>query len=132
MQALQSAIMTKFASDSPGLYDDLGGRMRFQTARQGETFPYCVYSIIGFGPDHWFGGELQEEITLQFSIFTNESSAVNLNALYTTLTALFDECTLAVSGYDFLRLERNWAYPLRDDENNSWQYTIQYRATIET
>ena len=134
MQEVQAAIMTLFApvGEKPAIYTSLGGRLRHHTARQGDPFPYCVYAFLGLGPDHWMGGELQEEITMQFNLFTNESSAVNLNTYYKQLTALFDECTLTVSGYDFLRMERTWAYPLRDVINEVWQYTIQYRITVET
>jgi len=30
-----------------------------------------------------------------------------------------------------LRMERTWAYPLRDEEERVWQYTVQYRITLE-
>jgi len=117
--------------DKPAFYTNMGGRMRLQTARQNETFPYCVYSLIGNSNDTWFGDEVHEVLTIQFSIFSNESSAVNICAYFENLKALYDECVLTVSGYTALRMERTWAYLLRDDPNNVWQYVVQYRLLLE-
>lgn len=134
MGPIMSAIYSKFApvGAKPAFYTSMGGRLRPFVARQGETYPFCVYLLIGDSNDVWPGGETQESITMQFSIFTNESSMVNINTYFTNLIALYDECTLSVSGYTFLRMERQWAYPLRDDQNNVWQYVVQYNILVET
>lgn len=134
MGPVMASIYSKFApvGVKPTFYTNMGGRLRPFTARQGETFPYCVFSLIGDSNDVWLDGETQESITMQFSILANESSMANINTYFTNLKALYDECVLTVTGYTFLRMERTWAYPMRDDPNNVWQYVVQYNILIET
>lgn len=131
MDVLKQAIMTHFATGSPGIYDDLGGRLRHLRGRQGETFPFATYAIIGYGPDYYFDQERIEEITVQFNIYANESSAANIDGYKNNLLTLFDECALNVTGFTFLRCERSWAYPLRDEANNVHEWVVQYRITLE-
>lgn len=134
MGPVEAAIYTKFAptGTKPTFYTNMGGRLKPHAANPGETFPYCVYSLIGNSTDAWPDGEVQESITMQFAIFTNEKSKVNINTYFDNLRALYDECVLTVTGYTFLRMQRSWAYPLRDEANNVWQYVTQYNILVET
>lgn len=131
MKQLYAAIMTKFSTGVPAIYTNLGGRLRLHEAEQDEALPYAVYYIIGDAPDYYFGDQVNFSTTLQFSIFDDNASAENISTYFDNLTALYDECTLTVATYGFLRMERTWAYPLRDEEEAVWQYTIQYRVTME-
>jgi len=87
--------------------------------------------MIGNSPEHWLGDLRQEDYVMQFSLFTNESSAGNMGTYYTNLTALYDECTLAVTGMTFIRMHREWEYLLRDSAEGVWQYILQYRVLVE-
>ena len=131
MKQLFTGIYSKFTTGAPTIYTNLGGRLRLHEARQGETLPYCVYYMIGDSPDYYFGAEKTFSTTIQFSLFDESASFENIGTYFDNLCALYDECTLTVTGYTFLRMERTWAYPLRDEEERVWQYTVQYRITLE-
>jgi len=133
MKAVLDAIYLEFApaGAKPNFYDDMSGRLRLHEARQNETFPYCVYALIGVGNDQFFGQQYHESLTIQFNIFDQDSSAVSVNNYYENLKTLYDDCDLTVSGWTHLWMERNWGYLLRDEQENVWQYAVQYRVLIE-
>ena len=131
MKQLFTGIYSKFTTGAPAIYTSLGGRLRLFRAKQGETLPYAVYYQIGTSPDYYFGLQKLFSTIIQFSIFTEERSAANIGTYFDNLTALYDECTLAVVGYTFLRMERTWDYLLRDEPEGVWQWSIQYRVTLE-
>jgi len=134
MKVVLEAIYSKFApaGAKPAFYTDMGGRLRLFTALQNEAYPFCTYTLIGNGLETWFDGETQELISVQFNIYANESSAQNITDYFEDLKTLYDECALSVTGWSHLRMERNWAYLLRDEKNNVWQYSVQYRIRIES
>ena len=127
MKQLFDGIYLKFTAGTPAIYTSLGGRLRFHEAEQDETLPYCVYYMIGDAPDYYFGDQSLFRTTIQFTIFAEDSSPENICTYFDNLAALYDECTLTVTTYSFLRMERTWAYLIRDAEEAIWQYTIQYR-----
>ena len=131
MKQLFAGIMTKFSTGAPAIYTNLAGRLRLHEAEQDEALPYAVYYMIGDAPDYYFGEQLLHSTTLQFTIFADDASSENICTYFDNLTALYDECTLTVATYGFLRMERTWAYLLRDAEEAIWQYVIQYRVTME-
>ena len=131
MKQLFTGIYSKFTTGAPTIYTNLGGRLRIHEARQGETLPYAVYYMTGDGPDYYFGAERTFSTTMQFNIYDGSSSPENVCTYFDNLCALYDECKLTVTGYTFLRMERTWAYLLRDEEERVWQYVIQYRVTME-
>jgi hypothetical protein len=133
MKELFAGIYGKFApvGVKPTIYTNLSGRLRLYEAKQGELFPYCVYSLIGDAPDYWFLSERQESYTLQFSLFTDDRSSENIGTYFNNLTALYDECDLTVSGYTFLIMRREWSYLLRDTIDSVWQYILQYNVLLE-
>ena len=135
MKAIYDAIYAKFAPSGtkPSVYSDLGGRMYPHEAPQGVTFPYGVYMLIGDSPDYYFDDEQLEDLTVQFMLFDKpgNSSSVNLMTYYGHLDALYNKCSLTVVGYTHLEMVREWGYPLRDLENNIWQYVVQYGVLLE-
>ena len=131
MKQLFTGIYSKFTTGVPTIYTNLSGRLRLHEAKQEELLPYCVYYMIGDSPDYYFGAERTFSTIIQFSIFNEDRSSENCCTYFDNLTALYDECTLTVTGYTFLRMERTWAYLLRDEVAGVWQYTIQYRVTLE-
>jgi len=131
MKQLFTGIYSRFTTGAPAIYTSLSGRLRLHEAKQGETLPYGVYYLIGDSPDSYFGAERTFSTIIQFSLFADDRSATNICTYFHNLTALYDECTLTVTGYTFLRMERTWAFLIRNAEEGIWQYTTQYRVTLE-
>jgi len=133
MKQLFTGIYNLFApaGAKPTIYTNLDGKLRLFEAKQGETLPYCVYYLIGDGPDWYFEDERIFRAMIQFNLYTDDRSATNVCTYTDNLMALYDECTLSVTGYTFLRMERTWEYLLRDPEEQVWQYVVQYRVTLE-
>ena len=131
MKQLFTGIYNKFTTGAPAIYTNLGGRLRLHEAKQGETFPYCVYFLIGTSPDFYFGEQKLFSTIVQFSLFTEERSASNIGTYYDNLIALYDESILTVADYSFLRMERTWDYLIRDAPEGVWQWSLQYRITME-
>jgi len=92
--------------------------------------PYAVWSIPSAMPD-WTFKENFEELTMQISVFTKDRSPLPAMALGKTLTELFDECALAVTGYTLIRMSRQPTPPLVDDPDGGWQYITQYRLELQ-
>ena len=118
------------AAPANTFYTAMGGRMYFGEAPQGATFPYCVMSIISSEHDWTFDDEM-ESVLVQFSIFTNESSAVNIGLHWSKLKSLYDDASLTVSGYTQVSLLRGQSILLRETENNIWQYAVEYECLLE-
>ena len=100
MNELMAAITTKFKTTND-LNTALSGRMYPHEARQGVSFPYAVYYVVSSFTDYTFSDE-QEDVSIQFSLFSEDDSVGPIGILYNKLTALFDDQRLTVSGYTVL------------------------------
>lgn len=137
MKELQSAIVTKFNALTGGnhntFYTGIGSRLYFRKAPNVEvTFPYCIFYFGSDVNDYQFIEEF-DNVVVQFSIFSNTSSSSELGDLLTYAKSLFDWCTLTVSNYTFLKMER--IYANHGDwiaEEEIWQTVIQYRILLES
>lgn len=131
MTPLLTGIYTLFAAEPHNtFYTAIGGRMYHAEANQGATFPYCVVSTISHEHD-WNFTDTFENVLVQFSIFTNESSASNIGAHWGKLIALFDDASITVSGYSQVNLYREQSRLLRDPGNNVWHYATDYEVVIQ-
>lgn len=132
MKELQTAIMTKF-SEGSSFYTGIGGRLYFKkTPTATSTFPYCVYHFVSDVNDYQFREEF-DYVVVQFSIYSEQVSSSEIGDLFTYAKALWDWCTLTVSNYTFLKMER--VYASHADwipEEECWQTVVQYRITLES
>jgi len=127
MKALFDAINDKFKVYNP-FYADINGRMYFTQASQKAIFPYCVYSLISDMYEYQFTEEFSN-IKIQFSIFDNAESSVNIEKYFEDLKTLYDWCTLSVSGYTSVYMRREQSRLLRDDR--AWHRAVDYRCYLE-
>ena len=126
-----TALYTKFtALPVNDLYTALSGRLYHAEAPQGATFPFCVMYIINQMGD-WSFTDTFEDVAVQFSIYTNESSASNIGAYWSYLTTLFDDVNLTIAGYSDIQVHRELSQLIRDTENNIWHYATQYRFYLQ-
>lgn len=98
MNALLQAIASKISGSA--LSDAVNGRIyldQYPDDEQPATFPYIIYFIVSSVPERTFT-EYLSNILIQFSIFSTASSASEIANIYALLKALFDECSLTISG----------------------------------
>ena len=132
MKELFTGIMTYFNADkSHAFYTGIGGRLYLSEAPQNTVYPYCVYFMMNDMPEHWFGGEVIEDVSIQFNIYSSDHSAIQITNLYNYLKSRFDECVLAVSGYSQLTFMRQMANLLREEERDVWQCAVEYQVLLE-
>ena len=74
-----------------------------------------------------------EDFLLQFNIFTQNSSASQAGTLLESLKTMFDDCSLAVTGWRHLQFQRGNVYP-----NNDFSqippvqgYSVEYNVLLE-
>jgi hypothetical protein len=61
------------------------------------VYPYIIYFVVTAPKEKTFT-EVFTNPLIQFSIFSASSSAVEISGIYDALTALFDECSLSITG----------------------------------
>ena len=135
MKALSTAIYGKLAGSA--LNTDIGGRLYKGRAPQSPTFPYVVYMLISDVPDNTFV-ERMEDVLMQFSLFSSASSSGEVEDMYTHLKALYDDCSLTITGETFIWMKRQNAILMVEDyttlEGNVsiWHYAVDYSIYTRT
>jgi len=127
MKVLFDAIKAKFNIDNP-LKTDLSGRLYFMQAPQTAVFPYCVYSPISDMYEYNFTADF-ENIVVQFSIFSTDENAVNIESYFGHLKDLYDWGVLSVTGYTHVYMRREQSRLLKDDR--AWHRQVDYRIFLE-
>ena len=129
MKALLTGIISEISGSD--FATNIGSRLFLSEAPPDSAYPYCVYSLITERPDEYFGsGTDLEEVTLSFSIFSEDESAVEANDLFENLKTVFDNCALTVAGYTHVYMWREVSSLLRDPEANVWQYNVDYDVMV--
>lgn len=122
-----TGIFTKFTGSA--LSTALGGRMYSRFAPQGTAFPYAVVDV----PTSVHGGMFVEDIEdldVLFNLFSQSKSETEITGLLNNLITLYDDCTLTVTGYTHLFMERDITRSLSDPEYGIRQYSVIYNCSI--
>ena len=133
MSNVRTAIYNKYnASTGHGAYTNVAGRFYHGQAPQGATFPYVVFFNIVDVNEVDFSEE-REDLSYQFSIFSQNSSPTQAETILTGLRSLFDDCSLTVTNWRHLYMQRGNTYP-----NNDYAqvppihgFSIEYDILIE-
>lgn len=128
MNVLLSAIKTKF--DGNAALKAAGKNLYLNDAPQNTSLPYVVMTLISDMPDDTFG-EYAENIRVQFSIFSNTRGSYEVGNIFELLKTCFDYCDLTVTGYAHVEMRRDNANLLRDPDDASWNYVVDYRIIIQ-
>jgi len=108
----------------------LTGGMWNTEAEQGTAFPYGTFEVITDTPDHFASGNNYiENVLLQFNLFSNDKSQVEVLNLLGALIDCFDFKIIPVAEYTVKSCVRENVIPLRID--NVWQMNIRYRILLE-
>jgi len=133
MNSLFQAVYNKFsATTTTGFYNDVSGRMYHNIAPQGAVFPYCVYFSVSDLDDLDFSDE-QEDILLQFNVYSQNNSALEAGNLLESLKTMYDDCNLTVTGWRHLGFQRNAVYPNNDLSQVPpiQGYSVEYDILLE-
>ncbi len=131
MKALFDALVTKFtATPHNDIYTDMGGKIYLDQAIQSATFPYLVYGLVADNPEYLMALEENGIFLIQFSLFSTDQSATNIESYYTHLKSLYDNCTLSVTGYKFIDMKRIASRIFKDDRP-AWCRSVDYRIFLE-
>lgn len=76
---------------------DVGGRIYLDYAPDYAEYPSVVFFIVAGNPDRTFT-ERYTDTLIQFSLFSASGGAAEITTMHTHLKALFDECTLTITG----------------------------------
>jgi hypothetical protein len=107
-----TAIVSKLSGSS--LAGDIGDRFYADIAPEGVEFPYCVFSLVTGSPEYTFT-ENFETLSMQFSLYSISDGLTEITSMYEHLTALFDDCTLSISGQTFIWMQRENENTMYDD-----------------
>ena len=131
MGAIRTGIWTFFrASDIAPLYVDLAGaRLYYSEAEEQPTMPYCVFHIFNEIYDYTFDLEF-EEVLVQFDYFGSTANVCDDGIA--DIKTMFDYCTLALSGYTCLRMERTMVFNSHKVQPyNIWAGIVRYNLLIQ-
>ncbi len=117
-------------------WNDIGGRFYNGQAPDDAQYPYCVFTHVNGNPDDDFKNK-NDEILLQFSIFLNNQSPVEVMDAADHLQALYDDCTLSITSatlVNFIRgadglIPENIETP--EGTQQAWHYHVDYNIYIQ-
>lgn len=105
-----TALKSKFTGSA--LSNDVGGRVYLDEAPQGAQFPYVVYSIVSAVPEKTFTEEYRNTL-IQISLFA--VGATEISTMYSDLKALFDECSMTITGNSLVWMRENNLTTMTED-----------------
>ena len=109
----------------------ISGRLYSRYAPQGTPFPYAVLDIVT-GIGDWNFTQSFDDVDLQVSLFSQSTSETEIGNLYSTLRALYDDCSLTVAGHTALFMQYDQYWALSDPNENIRQYTVQYNILLQS
>lgn len=134
MKALSTALFTKFTGSA--FSTSIGGRLYKGRAPQNPTWPYAVYFIISDVPRDTFTEKL-EEVLIQFSVFSQASGSTEIEDIVTNLKALYDNCSLTITGNTHIVMDRQSASLVSGEADVTtgtgeyWQYDVDYEIVAQ-
>jgi hypothetical protein len=112
------------------LSTDVGGRIYLDNAPEDAAeFPYIVFFIVSGTPDKTFT-ENFTDILIQFSLFSDSSSVAEIADMYADLKALFDECTLSITGSTLVWMVETNLTTMVEDEIKHWAVDFSIKKSL--
>jgi hypothetical protein len=97
-------------------------------APQGQPYPYAVMSLVSIDPARDFGG-IMDEATIQVSMYSSASSAVEIADLAATVAGLYDGSNLEIEGYECVQCQRGQVRLFRESE--CWHAVVEFEINYE-
>lgn len=128
MNNLLCAIMARYNTANQ-LHTALGNNFFSFRVPTDCDFPYCVfYPMVETLDNFQFQAECQQQnIPVQFNIYSNTRSTEEIGTLCEYLTNLYDFCELDLGlAYQHLWMKRTWRLRQFLADVNLWQYSVEY------
>lgn len=103
LAAVLTAIKTKTLGSA--LETAVSGNCFSGQAPARTAFPYVTWFNIPNGVEYLFNGVI-ESFQVQFDIFAESDSDLDVATIGGYLTALFDDCSLSISGWTHIMMKR--------------------------
>lgn len=130
MTELDTAIIAKFKTKTGevfnSLYTSVSGRMYNEKASLDTPQPFIVFHEITDMYEYNFTDDF-ENIVIQFNIYAD--TVGETNSIFGYLKALYDNCSLTVTGYTHIYMRRERSYRMRLD--NYFSRIVEYRILVE-
>ena len=135
MKALRNAIYAKCAGSA--LDTLINGQIFYGKAPTGTRYPYVVFSRVSAVDDKTFDKEYDNAL-IQFSVFSaNSSSSNEAHDIAEVVKALYNKCTLSISGKTLIAMEKmNDVGPIEDDSisqdgaDGGWACFLDFDVTV--
>ena len=134
MSDLAVAIYNK--SQEPSTFKTLiNGRFSWDKnpqVSQGEVpnYPYVVCHEIT--DDYWFTfHEDFQEPRIQMNVYSDSTSLIEVEDIYKALIDHFDWCTLTISNYKHLKMQRLLKKRFWDDKKSEYIITVDYLVQMQ-
>ena len=134
MKNLSTGLFTKFTGSA--FSTSIGGRLYKARAPQNPTWPYAVYYIITDVPQDTFTDKIEEAL-IQFSVFSQASGSTEIEDIVTNLKALFDNCSLTITGNTHIMMNRQGSSLTSIPEDTIagtgeyFQCDVEYEVTMQ-
>jgi hypothetical protein len=134
MDELIKAIITKLSGST--ISSDVNGRVFLDRAPDGCEFPYIVFFVVSSVPD-WQFSERFEDTLIQFSLFSNSESAVEITTMLKDLRALLDDCSMTITGDTLVWFRRQNITTMVEDITTTAgtqsvkHYAVDYEAKVQ-
>jgi hypothetical protein len=139
IEPLRQAIMTRFTIVSNDLYNDVGGRLFFGDAPEGTNLsdgPYAIFFFVSDVDEDTFTENMQE-VYVQFSLFSGESSPTTIIGMDGHLSALFKDQSFVVAGWTMVIMKRvngsgaiNVPADTEAGTGRYWQFDTDFTVTL--
>lgn len=130
MQTQVDTAIYNHINSSSALASLLGGSRFFaDAAPQDSEFPFLIWLHIIIDHQETFNTIL-EESSIQFSIFSKNQSAAEVNEIADILFQLFDNAVVDIDDYHSIRFRRVSARRIKDPED-AWHYMAEYAWLIQ-
>ena len=134
MKELSTAIYSKLSGSA--LSAHIGNGLFKGRAPDGAEYPYAVYMIVSNSPDKTFNANYEDTL-IQFSLFSSASSSTEIEDIYEDLIALYEECSLTITGQTLIWMRRENATLMVEDHTilngtmQVWHYAVDYIITTK-
>ena len=133
MEELIKAVIARYSSSAGAdLRAVTTGGMWLSQAPESAGGVYIVLTPVSAPIEHVMGGTMfTQDCDLQFTVATITGSASDVVTAVGKLTALYDFCSLTLTGYSLLVSRRlSNQGPIRDDFTTGYSAFVEYRFTI--
>lgn len=135
LNELRKAIFDRFDSDlsaeSVALRAAVPGSMWVDFAPHGTAPPYIVQAVIDNIPVHSIGGDpIIEQLRIQFSIYSEERSTIELDDIYDLFRPVYDDFKFTVPGFNPFLFERIQMLTSDDPDTRGNIMVIDYQVNM--